>query len=239
MNCNELLTDAPLYLSGELDAARLAEMQSHLETCPACAAEMTRQRGVDTRIREAVLAEATDSGALDSRIRKSIAFRRWRPVAVGIAAALVVAFAGSMVWNSIRVTRVYSDAARDHHREVVDRQPRAWISDPSTLEALAAHQGLLPSTLTKLARAGYTMERGKLCRLDGRVYLHMVYARNGQDFSVFLRQSGEPFSDKLRDSDQGQDHLASFQTDLVAGMVVTDQSSEAARQLAHVAAAIL
>jgi len=239
MTCADLVIVAPLYLSGELDAARVAEVQAHLESCPGCAAEMAAQAGIDARLRQQVLAETTDSEALERRIVQSIKVRRWFPVAVGIAAALVLVFLGSLVWNVVRVTRTYSDAARDHRREVVEQQPRAWVSGRPALEALAARQGLLPSAVTQFDRAGYSLERGKLCRLDGRVYLHMVYARDGQEFSIFLRQRGEPFASSVRNSDRGAEHVASFQTDLVAGMVVTDQSSETARQLAHVAASLL
>jgi anti-sigma factor RsiW len=239
MNCQDVQTAAPLYLSGELDAPHLAEVRAHLEACPVCASDMARQAGVDARLREEVLAETPDSKALDllikQRIRRSIILRRWLPVAAGIAAMLVLALVGSRLWTESRVARVYVDAARDHHSEVVDKQPRTWLSDQSAVAALAVRQGLSVAPLAEFARAGYNLECGKLCRLDGRVYLHMVYKRNGEDFSVFLRQTGEPFPAALRDSDRGDEHVASFQTGGMAGIVVTDQSTEAARQLAQLA----
>jgi anti-sigma factor RsiW len=239
MNCEDLLTVAPLYLSGELDAAWLEEVRAHLEICPQCAAEMASQVSADARLRDEVLAETNDSTALNRRIHQSIMIRRWLPVAAGIAAMLVLGFLGSLYRTSVGVSRTYSDAARDHHREVVEQQPRTWLSDRVALEALAAHQGLLPSAVVQLSQAGYSLQRGKLCRLDGRIYLHMVYSRDGQEFSIFLRQRGDPFPKDVRNSDRGDEHVASFQTDLVAGMVVTSQSSEAARHLAHVAAGLL
>ena len=43
-------------------------------------------------------------------------------------------------------------------------------------------------TTAPAAIAGYHMEHAKLCRLNGRIFLHVVYSDGSREFSLFLRQ---------------------------------------------------
>ncbi len=103
--------------------------------------------------------------------------------------------------------------------------------------------------MAALAPAGYRPEHGKLCRLNGRVFLHLVYTDGAHEFSVFLRERdagvlpGEPRDSvngrSLHAADVGDEHLGCFDTDRLRAMVVTDQPGEAALSIARLAAATL
>lgn len=240
VNCHDVVALSPLYLAGQLDPSRAFEIRKHLERCATCASSIADQAGFDARLREAVLAENLDTDSVDRRIRQKIAGPRRTRAGVGIAAAVLIALLAYAGWSNARVSRLYTDAAVDHRREVIDHQPRTWVTDGAAIAVLAQRQGLPASTPERVAFAGYRLERGKLCRLAGLVYLHLVYSNGSGEVSVFLRHPrGEPVPKSVRSADRGEEHLASVKTDLVAAVVVTDQSGEAARQFAGLAASML
>ena len=247
MNCTDIAALSPLYLLGELDASRAAAFQAHVESCRACAREMRQQTEFDSRLRAQADAadREIDTAALDHAILRRIAAEegrrlpaRWL-IAAGVTAVLIASTLAYRVWHVPQVSAVCEDAARDHHHEVIDRQPRAWLSDHAQIEELAQRQGLPASAVVSLAASGYRMERGKLCRLDGQVFLHLVYTDGAQEFSVFLRPKDAKPVAGVYTADLGADHLASFQTERLAAIVVTDQSAEAALHLVRLAAGVL
>jgi anti-sigma factor RsiW len=241
VNCADIAALAPLYLSGELEAPRRVAFAEHLEACAACAREIEHQAEVDRRLRAGVLAEHIDSAAVDGRVRREIAAApagpaRWR-IAATVAAALLVAVAAYRTLSSPAIPRVCTDAAQDHRLEVVDHQRRPWITDQAAIAKLASAQGLAGS-VEALGSTGYRLERGKLCRLDGRAFLHLIYTDGSREFSVFLRKSaGHPVN--LYTADAGRQYLASFDTNRLTAVVVTDQSRDAAVQIGRFAESVL
>jgi anti-sigma factor RsiW len=264
MSCSEVTELAPLYLSADLDRARSAAFEAHLKSCPECMREFERQARLDARLREAIVAEPLDTVNLDRRVRERIGAeagkgarwplygvsgRPWALAAVAVVAAMLVAAAGYRVLLGSHVPRVYADAALDHKLEVTDHGPRQWLVDPTQIAALAETQGIAGSAPSGLAANGYRLERGKLCFLDGRIFLHLVYANGAAEFSVYLRQRGdEPLPGKVRETENGRtlhasspgdEHIASFQTDSLTVVVVTNQPADAALGMARFAASAL
>lgn len=236
MNCNDVVELSPLYLSGELDPARTAVFAAHLNSCPDC----TRDFELDAHLRRAVLAEPVDTSAADLAIRHGLArdlrMRRiW--VAAGVAAMLV---AGTFIVRVVDRSRaeanlVCAAAAQDHLREVLNHEPRTWASQPEKVGALAAR--IQMSESAPAAIEGYRLEHAKLCRLNGRIFLHAVYSNGSHEFSLFLRQP-DSHPSSVRVTGSGGEEVAAFETSHVAGMIVTDHASEAAH-LAQSAAAAL
>lgn len=264
MTCSEIARLAPLYITGEIDARSAAEFDAHLKSCPSCMQELERQARLDARLREVILAEETNVARVDRRIRELIAAetagetlpelqsrsRGWVVSAISVAAAALILIAlGYHTLLGTRVARVYADAARDHHLEVVQRQPRPWLTDPAQIAALAEKQGIAPSAVTSLASGSYHLNRGRLCFLDGRIFLHLVFSDGAQEFSVYLRErdakalpgpareiaNGKP----LCTSDVDSEHIASIETSELTAVVVTDRSSDAALNFARFASAVL
>jgi anti-sigma factor RsiW len=234
---------SPLYLTGELDRARTEELARHLRGCPACASDL----GVDKLMRETVLSERVDSAPLERRVHQLIAqesrrvMQRWMFAAAGVAALALIAALG---YRAIfKTTPVYAAAARDHHLEIVDHQPRKWFTDRSAIEDLAGKQGFSKLTIAGIAPAGYRLAQAKLCRLDGVVFLHLVYAGETTIFSVFLRQlnpaGGAETSRPIRTGAAGAEYIAGFEDARLSALVVTEESEAAAMRFAKLAAARL
>ena len=84
---------------------------------------------------------------------------------------------------------VYRDAVLDHRNEVVDHPPLPWVLGENKLAGLAELEGVPQDTARALLGVGYHMEKGKICRLDRRAFLHVVYTDGRDEYSVFLRRS--------------------------------------------------
>lgn len=255
MNCEDIARLAPLHLSGELHAPLATEYREHLSACSRCAEELEQQRHLDTLVRENICSEQMDSTALEQRIREQIgspAVSRWkRPVAIGAGVAAMFV-AGILLYRMAlnpHPQRVCLDAARDYRTEVIDREPRRWLSDPDAVADLAQRIRVPASLIPALTPSGYHLEHGKLCRLEGRVFLHLVYAQGAKTFSVYLRQvnddnashsGGKATPGRLvYETESGGERVAYFESGSLQAMLVTDQPSEPATDLERFAARVL
>jgi anti-sigma factor RsiW len=240
MTCKDVIALSPLYLSGELDSGRGAEFEEHLDVCAACARELREHKALDARLRGVIIEEPLDSAELDRRVRQSLVRPtpwRWIAAAAGVAAALVLAWLFFQV--SSPIATVYADAADDHRREVVEQQARRWTSDQSAINAIAQGQGVSPSGIHAPEAGGYRLERAKLCRLNGNLYLHLVYSDGAQEFSLFLRhREQEPIAKPTNAGDRQNEHLVAFRTAALSAVVVSEQNGDALR-LARLAAQAL
>jgi anti-sigma factor RsiW len=224
MNCQEA-RDLLGSLSDELSEA----LRSHLEGCSSCSAEWERIVSLDAGLRNAILQEPIDTSRLDARIRERIAPPVWRWVG---AAAAVVLVGCLGLYRTTRPEQACLDAAFDHHREVVEGQRRTWRSDPGAIEALAAQQGIALTAFSRLSGAGLRLERAKICRLDGRVFLHLVYSSGDREVSVYLRHE-EASPQAVQEAGAGRERVAYFDAQGLHTIVVADASAESVRKIAH------
>ena len=238
MNCAAVLNLAPLYLTGELEAERAAELAAHIKDCASCAWELGQQKAFDATLREAVLAEDVDSSRVERNVRLVVgepvgqaSGRRWMFALAGFAALLLV------VVFLMRARPVYAAAAKDHRLEIVELQPRKWSTDRASIAALAQRQGVPDSAIDGIAPAGYHLAQGKLCFLDGRIFLHLVYLNEAGKVSVFLRPADRV--EGMHAESHGAEHVAGFQDRKLSALFVTEQSGDAAMQFARSAAAII
>lgn len=263
MNCSDISELAPLYVSGELDRVRAADFDEHLKTCSDCFRDLETQARLDARLREILLAEEVDVARVNRRVREMLATeslaeavkhaeaprasRRWVTAAMGIAAALLLAVAGYLLFP-VRASQVYADAAEDHQTEVVDQSPRPWTSDPVRIAALAQRLGVQITVPAQLG-SGFHLERAKICGLDGRGYLHVVYTDGVRKFSLFLRaRDTERFNATirgfangrlLRECASGKEHVTSFLTPHVNAVVATEQPDGASLDYARLTSAAI
>ncbi|HXX70974.1 MAG TPA: zf-HC2 domain-containing protein [Candidatus Acidoferrum sp.] len=263
MNCRDITRLAPLYITGELEVERAAEFDAHLRTCSSCIEEVERQARADARLREVILAQEYDATEVDRRVRGLIAaeakghqlprfergWRRWTAVVAGFAAALVLLLVAYLSLGA-HFPRVYADAATDHRLEVVEHQPRHWLTDPEQIALLAEEQAIAPAVLDRIASGNYRLVRGKLCYLDRRIFLHLVFSDGTREFSLYLRPrdaKGWP-SGPVREIanrrplctvDFDTNHVASVETPEILAFLATDQSADAVLTLARFVAAVL
>ncbi len=250
MNCPDIAELSPLYLARELPAAQLREFEAHLGGCRSCAMEMKQQVSMDARLRAAVSHELPETAALDRSIMRRIGVisarrRQFRRQFIGAAAALILLMAGASAWRVRRAAapsaspRLYADAARDHQAEVVQHQPRRWRSGSAEIDALATRYGLSGKTAATLGAASFQLEHAKICGLEGRPVLHLVYSNGAREVSLYLRRNASKDRWNLHETIIGKENLDTFQTDRYTAVIVAEGSRADCLQLARSAAMML
>ena len=152
---------------------------------------------LDTRLRDAVDSEAIDTASLERAIRAQISWPNagWYVAAATVAAAVLLSFFVH------RIPAAFRDAARDHRLEVVEHRPRRW--QPT------AWEGEPP------VPAHYRLEHSKICRIEGKPVLHLVYSDGSHEVSVYVNAATG-----TGDADVDGQHVTSFHTTRVSGLVV-------------------
>jgi anti-sigma factor RsiW len=247
MNCSEVSTLTPLWLAKELDPGHTRDFALHVASCAACRENLAQLQACDEQLRAGIRAESLDTASIDGHVRAAMrvpgSVRPWLPAAALIAAALLLAIAGWQALLTAHMTKTLAAAARDHRIEIVDRQPRKWITDPASLQSLVRKQGFESSAVAAYAPAGYHLSQGRLCFLNGQIFLHLVYATDAGNFSLFLRRPGKTpltsVSDTARAGDFAREHTAGFQKHYLTAVVVTEETGDIARRLADSVAAAL
>ena len=143
---------------------------------------------LDALLREACEREPVPVTALERSIRGRMRRRtlalRW----MAVAAAVAVIAAG--LSYRARVPGVFEQAARDHRAEVVEHGPRRWRTDNAAIDGIARRFGFSAEEAAQLAPAGYRLEHAKICGLDGKPALHLVYSgtdvSGAREFSVYI-----------------------------------------------------
>jgi hypothetical protein len=190
---------------------------------------------LDRRVRASILAEQIDTDPLARSIRARIGSPR-APRWAAVAASLALVMAGALAYAIFfrpHTPPLCIAAAQDHEREIVKGEPRRWLADLSSIQSLAQKQGVPASAITALGTTGYRLERARLCFLDKQIYLHLLYAKDGGEFSVYLRRrSGEPIGDSVHQANVGPDNLAYFESHGLTAVFVSHHSGAAADVLA-------
>jgi hypothetical protein len=198
----------------------------------------------DERLRASILSEDVDTSRLAAAVRNQIHARRSRGLrwvlaaAAGIALAIAVSFAYRAFFAPPPICVA---AAQDHEREIVKGAPRPWLSDLSAIQSLGAKQGVPGSAIAMLGTTGYRLERGRLCFLKKQIYLHLVYSKDGAEYSVYLRPVTREasFHHSVREVSIGAEDSAYFETDQLTAVFVASHSGGAAAVFARAGARVL
>src|ERR1700722_3356475 len=98
MNCSDISTLAPLYLTGELESDRSQTFSDHLRNCTACRRKLSEDFAFDELVRTCVVAEHVDTSSIDRRVRERLGGSRRSSrrmiLAAAIAAVLLVSIIG-------------------------------------------------------------------------------------------------------------------------------------------------
>jgi hypothetical protein len=191
---------------------------------------------LDRRVRESILSEELDTAPLERSIRERIQFKgtRSRVPRWAFVAAAVTVLATAFFFRP-QTPPICVAAAQDHEREIVNGEPRHWLLDLTAIQSLAEKQGVPASAVTALRTTGYRLERGRLCFLKKQIFLHLVYTKNGEEFSVYLRPPSGLFNNSVR----GQQNLAYFETNRVSAVFVSHGSGAGALAFARAGAKVL
>src|SRR6266404_920373 len=185
MDCSDMEGKALLFFAHELDAKQSAEFLLHIDSCVQCKKMIGPQQELDILVRQTILDERLDTSSLEQQIlskieklqlqQRPLRFSRMIQLA---AAAAIAAFAlglGFFFSTTSNELRLYADASTDHHVEVVENARREWTFQPELISQLGRQATGAPISKVPLSLQGYVLTRGKICFLQNRRYLHLVY----------------------------------------------------------------
>lgn len=219
MQCRELRDLADSFLSEQLLVETNHEVLRHLESCPACRAELTSRRALRTAIRHAFIDNESLRISDEFRNRAVSRLRRAGPaktpreitrrrlaIGLAIAAVLVIAAGAGQFLRTRGISLIARDAIGDHQNCAVQFR---LAEKPISLEDAAASYD--PSfRLLQDAPSGdwntpigpaHVVDRHS-CVFRGRRFAHIVFQFQGQVVSLLVtgRDSG-PF-ERLRLADR-------------------------------------
>lgn len=208
MNCEEAKGLIQLYLDDELDARNTLAAQQHLELCDNCSREFNILLAQDRSLRRAAQAQAVDSGELRADILKAIGRRSlasqaatkisglaywlklsaWRRAAAVAALAIVAALVFLRFAQAPNINESVCAAVIEDHtsHDSVGNMMGAMIINPEELGRFAKTFANLNST-PDLSAFGYGNPQGRICKLDGIEFLHLIYYHQSQEpLSLFI-----------------------------------------------------
>lgn len=232
MTCPTIRPVLEMYVDGELDAARGAELQRHLETCVDCA----RAQQQLLALRQAVRAEAPRFSApasLRSSVKAAVRqaarsrspgapwIRQWVPWAISAAAILFAFFYSSP-----------SGAAVDETQEIVASHTRSLLlpehltdvvsSDRHTVKPWFAGKIEYAPPVKSLEDNGFTLVGGRLDFVNRHKVAVLVYERRRHTINVFVWPDDDGPVLAAEPRTQHGFHLVPFRHGGMTGWAISD-----------------
>lgn len=202
MSCEQTQTVLHGYFDGELDAARAAEFERHLETCSECLAALQAQEKLRSAMQRAQLYEQAPA-SLRRNVRVTLpAARRagfglsgmWLRWLVTAAAILLIASVGWRLLPGFRSNGNF-DAG-----EVIDAHLRSLqaghlvdvaSTDQHTVKPWFDGKIDFAPPVRDFANDGFPLQGGRLDVVRGRTVAALVYGRNKHVVNVFVWPTAE------------------------------------------------
>jgi len=255
MNCSDLESNALRCFAHDLDAKQSAEFLLHVDSCVHCKKVIRAQQELDILLRQTILDEELDTSSLEQQILSKITNlqlqqrrQRFSRVILLAAAAAIAAFAvglGFFFSTTANELRLYADASTDHHVEVVENARREWTFQPELISQLGRQATGAPITKVPPSLQGYVLTRGKICSLQNRRYLHLVYKNNQNEISVFITRSDDDLASLallrhsthyLSERQKNVSNVAAFREARLLFVVASARSDDDVAELARQAA---
>jgi mycothiol system anti-sigma-R factor len=206
VSCDYTRTALYGYLDGELDAARSAEFERHLENCRECANTLGVEESLRSSLQRSGLYEqapvslrkkirADLQAAAPSPAERRIPAWRW------LAAAASILVVAAISWYAWPRTLTNADAAPFSAAEMIDAHIRSLQPGHLTDVASTDQHTVKPWFTGKLdfappvkdyADEGFPLIGGRLDVLAGRNVAAIVYTRRKHIINVFVLPTKEP-----------------------------------------------
>jgi anti-sigma factor RsiW len=192
MSCG-LRAQLDLYADGELRKPELQQFETHLRSCPSCAAEalgrMQLKRAVHTAATQAFIPPVE----LKARLQKALtprktAFQLWLPRLVFSAAVVAVAIAAALLVARHRPQQdLLAEAIDLHVSALASANPVDIVStDRHTVKPW--FQGKLPFTFNvpELGNSRFHLIGGRMAYIGQNPAAQLVFGVNKHQISVFI-----------------------------------------------------
>jgi anti-sigma factor RsiW len=236
-------TKLDAYLDGELSADETRELDTHLRSCPSCAADVLSQLQVKRAVHSAGKLYRP-SPEFRERIRKSIAakpeaspMRLWLSASAAVALLLIATFVAiSARQQQLRRQHTFSELADLHVATLASANPVDVIStDRHTVKPW--FQGKLPFTfsLPELQNSEFTLAGGRVAYLGQAPGAELIYQIRKHQISVFIfqdRDGGGDFGSRLQQRKELSFNIESWNQEGLRYFVIGDASADDIRNLA-------
>ena len=208
MNCDEASVLLHALIDGELDAGHVRQVESHVEGCPRCAAELRSLREMRQAFAAAPLRHSAPA-ALRQRIdgalpRPRAAAPDRRSLLKGFALGTVLSAAAAtgivvVVLRGEQDQRMLGDAISAHLRSLqADHLTDVLSTDQHTVKPWFNGKLEVAPPVVDLTAQGFTLIGGRLDYIDGRPVAVIVYKRRAHVINLFVAQeAGASFAPKL------------------------------------------
>ena len=182
------------YVDGELPPDEMRAFDTHMKTCPSCAADALARVQMKRNIQAAGM-RFTPSAEFRQRIQQRVTGKQRRPAfrfawAVAGALAVVLLIGIGVTYRrqeQLRAQQVYSEVADLHVAALASATPVDVIStDRHTVKPW--FQGKLPFTfdLPELANSDFTLVGGRMAYLEHTPGAQLIYQVRKHQISVFI-----------------------------------------------------
>jgi mycothiol system anti-sigma-R factor len=246
MNCHDAQASLHPYLDGELDLTTTVQVEQHVQACPACAAILAEQKGLQTAMKaDALYYKAPEN--LRQRLRASIRAThggrrlriRWSWAAAAACMLLCVGVGFLMAhWTlaASRAERLAQEVASSHIRSLQAEKKRLVDVESSDRHEvkpwLTDNLDFAPPT-PDLAKHDFTLVGGRLDYLDGRPVATLVYQRRKHVISVFIWPDATNVDTPIRKETRQGFHLISWSRAGMNYWVVSDLDPTELNELAQ------
>jgi anti-sigma factor RsiW len=208
---SEILLHA--LLDGELDAGHAREVETHLEMCPSCAAQlrayrellqampaaqlrfaapMSLRRRIDTVLPSTTPALASEASGQRGNSKARTSSRRSVLKGFAMGTALSAAMAATLVIAVIPTDhdqRVLGDVVSAHLRSLQgDHLTDVQTSNQHTVKPWFNGKVDVAPPVVDLTAQGFTLVGGRLDYIDGKAVASIVYRRRAHVINLFVAQ---------------------------------------------------
>jgi anti-sigma factor RsiW len=198
MTCDEAQILLHALLDNELDAGHAREVEAHIASCPACAAELASQREMQRVLADTNLRYAAPAG-LRARIEASLPQPQRQPsrrsvlrgFAMGSAvSALAASGVVAVVLRQDDQQRILSEMVSAHLRSLQAGHLIDVVStDQHTVKPWFNGKLDVAPPVIDLTAQGFTLVGGRLDYVDARAIGAVVYRRRQHIINLFVSQT--------------------------------------------------
>lgn len=198
MDCRAATDMVHRYIDGEVDAGMAAEIDGHVDSCPACRPVYERHRSLQRAIRRGAtrhaappeLAERIGS-ALDRAPATATAQpNRWRALAMAASIVLAMGLSSGVTWiaaTSGHRPELREELVASHVRSLMaDHLTDVASSDQHTVKPWFNGRIDLSPPVADLATQGYPLVGGRLDYLNRRPVAALIYKRRQHVINLFV-----------------------------------------------------